>query len=167
MAKKYADAQSYEEKLEKVMRRLGVEKYDYDWSRRACWVEFWYRGQYYRFDHSVENAKAHGQDIQYGSDIFAQVVLTLEDIARMTERGIYELQTWISGLKALPAKEVLPECFAVLQFEQVPSAERINERFRQLCKSCHPDTGGSEEMFRRLTEAKEQALAYLMKGEDE
>lgn len=90
MAKKYADPQSYEVKLERVMERLGAEKYDYDWSRRECWVEFWYKGQLYRFSHSVENAQKHGVDIQYGSDVFAQVVLSLEDLARMVERGIYD-----------------------------------------------------------------------------
>ncbi len=160
--KKYADAQNYEAKLEKVMQRFGVDRFDYDWSRHACWVEFWYKGQYYRFEHSVENARAHGQNIQYGSDTFAQLVLTLEDIARMTERGIYELQTWIAGLKSLPpAEKKLPDCFSVLQFNTLPAAEDVKERFKQLAKACHPDAGGSEEMFQRLTAAKEQALEYL------
>lgn len=164
MAKQYADASNYEAKLEKVMKRLGVERYNYDWTRFTCFVEFWVGGQYYRFDHSVENARAHGQDIRYGSDIFAQVVLTLEDIARMTERGIYELQTWISGLKALPQKSQLPECFAVLQFDAVPSEAEVYTRYRLLSKSAHPDAGGSEEMFQKLTEAKDEALTYLRKA---
>ncbi len=91
MAKKYAELQTYEAKLERVMERLGVEKFDYDWTRRECWIEFWYRGQLYKFVHSVANAQAHGIDIQHGSDVFAQVVLSLEDLARMVERGIYDL----------------------------------------------------------------------------
>ena len=161
MAKQYADPANYEAKLEKVMKRLGVEQYNYDWIRFTCFVEFWYNGQFYRFDHSVENAKAHGQNIRYGSDIFAQVVLTLEDIARMTERGIYELQTWISGLKTLPASAPLPECFKVLQFDVLPTEEEIIARYRQLAKAMHPDVGGTEEMFRKLTEAKDQAIEYL------
>ena len=163
MAKQYADASNYEAKLEKVMKRFGVERYNYDWSRFSCWVEFWYKGQYYRFDHSVESAKAHGQNIRYGSDVFAQVVLTLEDIARMTERGIYELQTWISGLKSLPPSVELPPCFATLQFDTLPTSEEIHARYKQLCKAAHPDAGGSESMFQRLTEAKNQALKYVEK----
>jgi len=161
MAKQYADPANYEAKLEKVMKRLGVEQYNYDWSRFTCFVEFWYNGQFYRFEHSVENAKAHGQNIRYGSDVFAQVVLTLEDIARMTERGIYELQTWISGLKALPASAPLPDCFKVLQFDVLPTGEKVIARYRQLAKAMHPDAGGTEEMFRKLTEAKDQAIEYL------
>ena len=90
MQKQYADPTSYEAKLEKVMSRLGVEKYDYNWDRKMCWVEFWINGQLYRFEHSIDNAAKHGITVRYGSDAFAQVVLTLEDIARMTERGIYE-----------------------------------------------------------------------------
>ena len=160
--KQYADAQSYEAKLEKVMVRLGVEKYNYDWSRFSCWVEFWFKGQFYRFEHSVANAQAHGQNIRYGSDVFAQVVLTLEDIARMAERGIYELQTWIVGLKALPPKQETPECFAILQFDMLPASEKeIIDRYRQLSKSCHPDGGGSSEMFQRITEARDEALQYI------
>lgn len=111
MAKQYAEASTYEAKLEKVMQRFGADKYDYNWDRFSCWVEFWYRGQLYRFEHSIENAKQHGSDVKYGSDVFAQVVLTLEDIARMTERGIYELQTWVAGLKALPKPKDIPDCF--------------------------------------------------------
>ena len=161
MAKQYADAGTYEAKLEKVMGRFGAEQYNYDWSRRACWVEFWYKGQYYRFEHSVDNAIAHGQNIQYGSDVFAQVVLTLEDIARMTERGIYELQVWIAGLKALPPPAPIPECFAVLQFDKTPTRDDVERRFKQLCKIAHPDVGGSEEMFQRIVNAREQALKLL------
>ena len=89
----------YEAKLARVMERLGAESYNYDWTRAACFIEFIYHGQLYRFEHSVEKAKTHGQNIVHVSDLFAQLVMTLEDIARMTERGIYELQSWIEGMK--------------------------------------------------------------------
>ena len=162
MAKQYAEPAFYEEKLEKVMARLGVEKFNYDWSRQACWIEFWYRNQLYRFEHSVENANNHGVKLKYGSDVFAQVVLTLEDIARMVERGIYDLQVWVSGMKALPAPQGLPRCFAVLQFTERPqSAEQVNEAYRRLSKVLHPDKGGTAEQFRNITEARDQALEYF------
>ncbi|MBR6646768.1 MAG: J domain-containing protein [Clostridia bacterium] len=164
MAKQYASAESYEAKLEKVMARLGVEKYNYNWDRFSCWIEFFYKGNLYRFEHSTENAKNHGNDVKYGSDVFAQVVLTLEDIARMTERGIYELQTWIQGLKALPPKIELPSCFAFLQFNALPdSVHEVKERYRQLCKVYHPDAGGTAEMFQKLTDAQSEAIAFLEK----
>jgi hypothetical protein len=53
MAKQYAEADSYEQKLENVMARLGVEKFNYNWDRFSCWVEFWYKGQLYRCKSSM------------------------------------------------------------------------------------------------------------------
>ena len=161
MAKQYADAGTYEAKLEKVMQRFGVEKYDYNWDRFSCWVEFWYKGQLYRFEHSIENAKAHGNDVRYGSDVFAQVVLTLEDIARMTERGIYELQTWVAGLKSLPKPKDIPNCFKTLGFSEIPEEKELKERYRQIVKTAHPDAGGSEEYFITVQSAYKEAEKAL------
>lgn len=69
----------YEAKLARVMERLGAESYNYDWTRAACFIEFIYHGQLYRFEHSVEKAKTHGQNIVHVSDLFAQLVMTLEE----------------------------------------------------------------------------------------
>ena len=44
--KQYASPEAYEAKLEKVMTRLNVDSFDYDWSRFECWVSFKYKGQY-------------------------------------------------------------------------------------------------------------------------
>lgn len=161
MAKQYADASTYEAKLEKVMQRFGVEKFDYNWDRFMCWVEFWYRGQLYRFEHSIENAKAHGSNVKYGSDIFAQVVLTLEDIARMTERGIYELQTWVAGLKALPKPKDIPDCFKVLGFLNIPDSKELKARYRQVIKTAHPDAGGTQDYFITIQTAYSDAERIL------
>ena len=157
-SKQYAEPAAYEAKLEKVMGRLGVEKYDYDWSRRSCWVEFFYKGQLYRFEHSIENAHAHGINVQYGSDVFAQVVLSLEDLARMVERGIYDLSTWVAGMKYLPQGNPVKPCFAFLQFSQKPTKDELKKRYRELCKVDHPDAGGSEERFMALRSAYEECL---------
>ena len=161
MAKQYAEPATYEAKLEKVMSRLGVDNYDYDWSRFKCWVEFFYKGQPYRFEHSVENAQAHGINIKYGSDVFAQVVLSLEDLARMVERGIYDLSTWIAGMKCLPQKAEIPQCFQILQFNEIPSLEEIKTRYHQLLMVAHPDKGGSNEQFIALKSAYDEALRRL------
>ena len=82
----------------------------------------------------------------------------------MTERGIYELQTWISGLKALPPKAELPSCFTFLQFDKMPAnVQEIKERYRQLSKVYHPDAGGKAEMFQRLTYAEKEAIFFMEK----
>ena len=164
MGKLYSEPVVYEAKLKKVMSRLGVERYDYDWSRRECWVEFFYKGNAYRFVHSLDNAQKHGSSVQYGSDLFAQVVLSLEDLARMVERGIYDLSVWVAGMKALPQPQEIPSCFQTLQFAKIPDRlEEVKERYKKLAKVFHPDAGGSQEEFGALRKAYEQATEYLEK----
>jgi hypothetical protein len=162
--KQYAAADNYERKLEKVMERLGITDYNYNFDRFGCYVEFRYKSQFYRFDHSIHKAQAKGVELKYGSDAFAQVVLSLEDLARMVERGIYDLQTWVSGLKFLPAPVEIPNCFKFLGFAELPAGpEDVKERYRTLAKQHHPDTGGNEEDFQKLQRASEQALQYMGK----
>jgi hypothetical protein len=120
--KQYGSAQSYESKLARVMERLGVKEYDYNFDRHGCWIEFRYRGELYRFDHSVAKAKSRGVNLTYGSDAFAQVVIALEDLARMVELGIYDLSTWVAGLRFLPPPVEVPACFRDLGFDQIPDA---------------------------------------------
>lgn len=169
-AKQYGSAENYEAKLEKVMSRLGITRdhYDYNWDRFSCWVQFDYKGQPYRFSHSIENAKAHGQTVRYGKDIFAQVVLALEDLARMVERGIYDLSTWVAGMKYLPPPSEIPDCFRVLGYDRLPeNREDVGRRYKQLAKAAHPDTGGSAEQFQTLNQAYEVAMRYLEKAQNE
>lgn len=162
MARQYAEPAAYEAKLEKVMSRLGVEQYDYDWSRFECWVSFVYKGQPYRFSHSVDNAKAHGVNIRYGSDVFAQVVLSLEDLARMVERGIYDLSTWAAGMKYLPAGKDIEPCFSGLGFLERPdSIEDVKSQFKRMAKVMHPDTGGDEAAFIALGENYRRCLEAM------
>ena len=164
--KQYAPAENYEAKLEKVMARLGIEKINYNWDRWSCWVEFSYKDQLYRFEHSTENAKNHGQTVRFGSDVFAQVVLALEDLARMVERGIYDLSIWVAGMKYLPPAKDVPECFKTLLFDRVPeSVEDISKRYKQLAKVAHPDGGGSEEQFVVLQRAYEDAVRVMENSE--
>lgn len=160
--KQYASPEVYEKKLVKVMERFGAESHNYDWSRHAAWVEFTLSGQLYRFDHSVEKAKSKGFDLTYGSDVFAQIVLSLEDLARMAERGIYEIQTWLAGMKFLPPPVVVPECFKALGFTEPPATvEDVKARFKGLAKQCHPDSGGSKEAFVALQEAAQECVRRM------
>lgn len=162
--KLYADTDFYENKLKKVMERLGVEKYNWDFSRTGGWVEFMYKGQLYRFDHNIENARSHGFNLSYGSDAFAQIVLALEDLARIVERGIYDLSNWIAGMKALPAPVYIPDCFRVLGLDHIPSEDELKRAYREKANTTHPDKGGSPDAFHAVTSAYEDSLKFL-KGE--
>jgi len=168
MAKKqYGSPDQYEGKLSRVMERLGVDSYNYNWDRHGCWVEFRYKGDLYRFEHSIAKAKSRGVDLVYGSDAFAQVVLALEDLARMVERGIYELSTWVAGMKFLPPAVEVPSFLKYMGFTDIPAgAAEVKERYRTLSKQMHPDGGGDPEDFKRLKEASEKALQYFGKVGD-
>lgn len=160
--KVYGPGDAYEVKLRNVMKRLGVSEFNWNYDRFGAWIEFNYKNQVYRFDHNVARAQARKVKINYGSDAFAQLVLALEDLARLVERGIYDLQIWVAGMKFLPAPTVVPECFRVLGFDRVPAdPEEIRARYKLMAKSAHPDAGGSTEEFQQLQTALEQALQYL------
>lgn len=158
----YSPKINYEKKLEKVMERLGVEDYNYDWSRNDCYIEFYYKCGLYRFEHSLEKAKETGRKIQYVSDLFAELVLTLEDLARAVKRRTYDLQVWIQGMKQLPPPVTIPDCIRALGFEEVPaSVEDVKARFKSLAKKAHPDGGGTQERFIALQQAADQAIKYM------
>ena len=162
-AKRY-NTETYEKKLATVMTRLGIEKYNYDYTRRAAWVTFAYKGQNYRF---VENAAAHGQPLSYGSDAFCQIVLTLEDLARASNRGIYDLQTWVEGiLRALPCHEPLPGCFSRLGFTDAApkTADEVQKAFRIAAKAVDQTSSDSSEMLRGLMNAREEALRLIQQS---
>lgn len=160
--KQYASPDDYERKLNRVMERMGADQYNYNWDRHMAWVEFRLKGQLYRFDHSVEKAKSRGFKLTYGSDVFAQLVIALEDLARMGERGIYELQTWLAGMKFLPPPVVIPECFRLLGFEEIPTdVEEVRARYKTMAKQLHPDAGGSNDDFIRLQEAAQKAIEQM------
>ena len=162
--KQYGPADSYERKLAKVMERLGVEQYNYNFDRFGCYIEFRYKDELYRFDHSVEKAKSRGIELRYGSDAFAQVVLTLQDLALMVERGIYDLSAWVSGMKYLPPPVEVPSFIKFLGFQEIPSGPvEIKERFRTLAKQMHPDGGGNPEDFQKLKDSAEKAMKYFEK----
>lgn len=161
--KKYTDPSYYETKLGRVMERLGPgEDYNYNFDRHAAWVEFRYRGELFRFDHTVEKAQAAGQDIHYGSDCFAQIVLALEDLTRIVSRGIYDFGTWVAGMRYLPPPVEIPECFRVLGFTEMPESQsEVKARYKTLIKQYHPDQGGTETDFARIQSAGEQALKHM------
>ena len=112
--KLYGSSDTYLKKLKTVMNRLGIENYNLTQDLSGAWVEFIYHSRAYKFEDSFQNAAKHGQKVSYVSDIIARIVLSLEDLARMKERGIYDLDTLLAGFPALPTAAPIPDCFRVL-----------------------------------------------------
>lgn len=155
----------YEEKLRRVIKRIGATKLLYDYGLRSAWVEFSYKGQGYRFDHSIEQAAFRGVKLTSGKDAFVQIVYSLEDLARMSSRGIYDLKQWMAGMLALPAPTRLPECYLVLGFAAPPSGEtEIHAAFLKRAKELHPDAGGSDAQFAALQDTEREALRVFREG---
>ncbi|TCL40000.1 hypothetical protein EV210_101200 [Anaerospora hongkongensis] len=162
--KQYGAAAAYEKKLKRVMERFKVTEYDWNYDRHGGYVDVTYMGEKYRFEHTVAKAVEKGQKISFGSDAFAQVVLALEALARLSERGIYDFGQLSQGFKMLPAAIVIPDFFKTLGFAQIPTLEECKNQYKELIKTAHPDVGGSVEEFKKLTEAKRLAEDYF-KGE--
>lgn len=155
----------FEGKLKRVMTRLGVDDFDWNHDRYAAWVEFRYKGGVYRFHQSLENATQRGVKLATSKDCLAQIVLSLEDLARMVERGLYDLQTWVAGMKALPPGPEIPDWCKVMGFAEVPAdLETARARYRELVKKRHPDHGGTPGEFMMLQEAMAQAEAQFGEG---
>ena len=165
----YQSPEFYEKKLSCVMERLQIPSYEYDWTRKTAYVKFQYKGEWYQFDHSVEKANAAGKTpLSYGTDVFAQLVLALEDLARMVERGIYDLSRWIGEMRYLPPVMELPECFQKMGFlgHELPTEEDVKARYRNLAKKMHPDGDGSKEAFEELQGWVKDCLDYLQTNKD-
>ena len=80
----------------------------------------------------------------------------------MVERGIYELQTWVAGMRYLPPPVDVPSFFRYMGFTEIPaSAAEVKDRYRTMAKQMHPDAGGNEDDFKALRDAAERAAAYF------
>jgi len=162
MERKYSETVNYEKKLKTIMKRLGVERFDYDWSRKGSYVEMVFHGRAYRFENSMEKAASTGRKVEYVSDIFAEIVLSLEGLARATEKDIFTLDMLLSGVPSLPANASMPECFVLMGLDAMPdTVEAIKKQYRAEAKKRHPDNGGSAEDFCRLEIAYKDCLNAL------
>lgn len=157
MKKQYSgDTAAFEKKLDRVMERLGVKTYTYDWTSSrigsSCYVEMRYGASTYRFENSSEKSKKCGRNLRYASDLFAAVVYSLEGLARAVEQGIFTLDMLLAGVPALPEAVNLEPCFVALGFSQRPTSEEVKAQYRRMAKVTHPDHGGDSAAFAALKE---------------
>ncbi|MCQ6274969.1 hypothetical protein JMM81_08345 [Bacillus sp. V3B] len=126
-----------ERKLIKIMKRLKIEEYHFNWDRSSCFIEFQYEETSYRMEHSVQKAKEKGVIVlRNGLDCLMELVQSLEDLCQIIERGTYRLETWVSGMKQSSPVEDAPEFL-----EEVPI------RYKSLGKQKHSEYNRNEEMI--------------------
>lgn len=81
------------------------------------------------------------------------------------ENGKTLFENYRERLLLTESKPEIPECFRRLGFSEIPdNEEAIKEKYRELSKITHPDSGGSEAAFRELTGYYEAALAAVRGG---
>ncbi|MFC3040497.1 hypothetical protein ACFOGI_09590 [Virgibacillus xinjiangensis] len=98
------DQVTCERKLIKVMKRLRVRNFNFNWDRKSCFIEFRYQETSYRLEHSIEKAKKRGIFLNNGLDCLMELTKSLEDLCGIIERGTYPFEAWIAGM-AQPAQE--------------------------------------------------------------
>ncbi|AXI09287.1 hypothetical protein CUC15_10275 [Oceanobacillus zhaokaii] len=98
----------YEKKLTGVMKRLKVQNYKFNWDRTSCFVEFNYNENFYRLEHSIEKAKKNGLLLNNGLDCLMELTQSLEDLCGIIDRGMYDFETWISGMEQSPSETMMP-----------------------------------------------------------
>lgn len=163
------DIAAFEKKLARVMERLGVEHYQYDWMQQrggsSCYVEMRYGASTYRFENSADKSAECGRNLTYVSDLFGEIVYSLEGLARAVEKGIFTLDMLLVGVPALPAAKPLAPCFAALGFTKQPeNAEEIKKQYHKMLLQQHPDTGSGELDIVQLRENYLKAME-IMKAE--
>lgn len=159
MTKQYRGTlEDFEKKLSRVMGRLGVDAdhYQCDYYERkagcSCFVEMRYKDKTYRFENSSAKSAACGRGLVYKSDLFGEIVYSLEGLARAVEKGIFTLDMLLEGVPALPEAPTMEPCFTALGFANRPATiEDIKTQYKRLAKVMHPDSGGSGEAFTALT----------------
>ncbi|UNC92978.1 J domain-containing protein [Candidatus Contubernalis alkaliaceticus] len=152
----------YEKKLDRIMKNLKINKYDYNWDRYGSWIQFHYKEDLYRLEHNIEKARIQGIIIHYGSEAFAQIVLALEDLYKVINRGIYNLDTWLSGMRLPSEINNTNEYYELLGFTQKPSSvNEIWEQYHKRIKNLDLDNNGTKPAAEALKEAAERAVEQL------
>ncbi len=119
-------------------------------------VYFHYKGKSYafacdRWSHVADNIQAIRKTIE-----------ALRGIARWGTGDMMEAA--FTGFAQLPAKTG-PDCWDILGIARIGATEAsILDAYRTKAKSAHPDTGGSNEAFAAVVQAKDNALAILKGG---
>ncbi len=114
-------------KLTRIMKCLNVSYFDYNWDRSSCYIEFRYQDVLYKMEHSVEKANSKGaQVLRSGLDSLMELVESLEDLCQIIERGTYNLDTWLSGMKKSPLTEETP----TLEDAQVKNKSLVRQKYK-------------------------------------
>lgn len=87
------------------------------------------------------------------------LALALEAMRQLERHGGgVMMERAYEGFAALPAP---PNCWEVLGLSPAANTADVDEAFRRLAKTAHPDRGGSNALMAQLTEAKTNAVRLI------
>ncbi len=146
MTKKEPD--QCERRLKRVMRRLKIEEYNYNYDRISCYIEFEYQENLYRLEHSVQKANEIGlMMLENGLDCLIGLIESLEDLCQIIGRGTYKLETWLSGMKSATSAEESPEF--LVHIKDKPFGKRALSEYNREEELVHTAPDSSLEVFDR------------------
>lgn len=163
--KVYADIQHYTNKLNNIMQKLDAQKFYYKWTKEDAYIKFKYKNKWYQLTHTIKDANKNRPKndlIEYGSDIFAQLVLTLENLLTIKEYNIKDLEFWISNLE-LKYDNSLPDCFKKIGFSTnlIPDQTLVNKKISELKNIFGPKAEFySKENYEKLLEIEKECNEY-------
>lgn len=132
-----------ERKLKKIMKRLDVKDFNFNWDRTSCYIEFQYQENSYRMEHSIQKAKEKNLIIlRNGLDCLMELVQSLEDLCQIIERGTYKLEAWVSSMKQSSSTEQKPEF-----------VEEVHIRYKSLGEQQHSEYNRNEEFVHAAYES--------------
>jgi len=89
----------------------------------------------------------------------AALAAHIDAIRRIDRYGVGTLEQAFAGYKALPATAV--DWWIILGLPQTATLDQVEDKFRELARKAHPDTGGTHDTMSRLTAAREAARKVL------
>jgi hypothetical protein len=93
------------------------------------------------------------------ADNIAAIAAHIEAIRAVDRYGVGTLDQAFAGYAALPA--TTEDWWLVLEIPKTATLVDVEEAFRRLAKTAHPDAGGSHEAMARLTAARTAARRAL------
>lgn len=159
--KKYADVKYYQTKLDNIMKKIKITKYYQKFGKDYAFVSFKYKNKYYQINHSMEKAN---ENIENGSDLFAEIVLTIEDLVHISERNICSFEDWLSNFEQKAGTYELPDCFKKLGFDgrYMPNKKNVDYKVNELAKVLDPkNVFGDKDKYNELMDCKSKCYDYL------
>jgi len=95
------------------------------------------------------------------ADNIAAIAQHIDALRRIDRYGVGSLDQAFAGYAQLPPAASGEEWWVVLQLSPDATLDQVEEAFRKIARTAHPDVGGSHDWMSALTEARDRARRSL------